>query len=128
MSLAFQAFAPGDYFEFAPNCLLDADHGVHLEYKCREHRAKLVNRQRIVAFHQHMPTPLAHTNYEKLDLEIGWRLPLAKHLEDSLLRVLILHRRTLRAFEPADYVFHFLLLFASALTDQSPFSLLRQLG
>jgi len=34
------------------------------EYKCREHRAELVNRQRIVALHQHMPTPLAHTNDE----------------------------------------------------------------
>src|ERR1700691_897942 len=105
MSLAFQSIAPGDYFEFAPNCVLDADHRVHSEYKCREHRAELVNRQRIVAVHQHMPTPLAHTNDEKLDLEIGWRLPLAKHLEDSLLGVLILDRRTLRAFEPADYVF-----------------------
>ena len=80
MSLAFQAVAPSDYFEFAPNRVFDPDHGVHLEHKCREHRAKLVNRQRIIAVHQHMPTPLAHTNYEKLDLEIGWRLPLAKHL------------------------------------------------
>ena len=25
-------------------CVLDADHGVHLEYQCREHGAKLVNR------------------------------------------------------------------------------------
>lgn len=25
-----------------------------------------------------MPTPFADTNYEKLDLEIGWRFPLAK--------------------------------------------------
>jgi hypothetical protein len=36
-----------------------------------------------------MPTPLAHTHHEKLDLEIGWRLPLAKDLEDSLLGILI---------------------------------------
>lgn len=92
MSLAFQAVAPRDYFEFAPDCVLDADHGVHLEYKCGEHRAKLVNREWIVALHQHMPTPLAHTNYEKLDLEIGWCLPLAKHLQDSLLGILILYR------------------------------------
>src|SRR5437879_4802077 len=48
-----------------------------------------------------MPTPLAHTNYEKLDLEIGRRLPLAKHLKDSLLGILVLHGQTLRAFEPA---------------------------
>jgi hypothetical protein len=38
-----------------------------------------------------MPTPLAHADYKKLDLEIGWRLPLAKHLEDSLLGILILY-------------------------------------
>jgi hypothetical protein len=45
-----------------------------------------------------MPTPLAHANYEKLDLEISWRLPLAKHFKYSLLSILILYRRTLRAF------------------------------
>jgi hypothetical protein len=104
MSLAFQAIAPGDYFEFATNGVLDGDYGVHLEYKCGQHRAKLVNGYWIVALHQHMPTPLTHADYEKLDLEIGWRLPLAKHLEDSLLGILVLYRRTLRAFEPADYL------------------------
>jgi hypothetical protein len=116
MSLAFQSVAPGNYFEFAPDCVLDADHRVHLEYKCREHGAELVNREWIVAFHQHVPTPLAHTYHEKLDLEIGWRLPLAKHLKDSLLGILILYRRTLRAFEPADYVWHVLLLFGKSIT------------
>src|ERR1700692_4487684 len=124
MSLAFQAVAPGDYFEFAPNCVLDADHGVHLEYKCREHRAKFVNREWIVAVHQHMPTPLAHTHHEKLDLEIGWRLPLAKHLEDSLLGILILYRGTLRPFEPADYVSHLLLRFGKWSDRSGLFSLL----
>ena len=34
MSLAFQSVAPGDYFQLAPDCVLNADHGVHLEYKC----------------------------------------------------------------------------------------------
>src|SRR3989442_15348805 len=53
-----------------------------------------------------MPTPLAHTHYEELDLEVGWRLPLTKHIKDSLLGILVLHRRTLRAFEPADHVLH----------------------
>ncbi len=72
---------------------------MHSEYS-REFRATLVNRERIVAVHQHMPAPLAHANHEKLDLEIGRRLPLAKHLEDSFLGVLILYRRTLRPFEP----------------------------
>src|SRR5208283_5373392 len=109
MSVAVQSVAPGDYFEFAPDCVLDADYGVHLEYKCREHRAELVNREWVVPLHQHMPAPLAHTNYEKLDLEIGWRLPLTKHLKDALLGVFILYGRALRAFEPADYVFHLLL-------------------
>ncbi len=100
MLLAFQSVAPGDYFEFAPDCVLDADHGVYLEDKCRERGAKLVNHQWIVAVHQHTPAPLAHTDHKKLDLEIGWRLPLAKHLEDSLLGILILRRRILRAFKP----------------------------
>src|SRR5437773_2842960 len=53
-----------------------------------------------------MPTPLAHSHYEELDLEVGWRLPLTKHIKDSLLGILVLHRRTLRAFEPADHVLH----------------------
>jgi hypothetical protein len=35
-----------------------------------------VNGYRIVAIHQHMPTPLAHAHNEQLDLEIGGRLPL----------------------------------------------------
>src|ERR1035441_2045598 len=43
---------------------------------------------------------------EQLDLEVGWRLPLAKHIQDSLLGILILRRRTLRAFEPTDHVLH----------------------
>src|SRR5712671_5851707 len=58
-----------------------------------------------------MPTPLAHTYDEKLDLEIGWRLPLTKYLENPLLGILILYGRTLRALEPADHIFHVLLLF-----------------
>src|SRR5712671_5910220 len=58
-----------------------------------------------------MPTPLAHTYDEKLDLEIGWRLPLTKYLENPLLGILILYGRTLRALEPADHISHVLLLF-----------------
>src|SRR5216684_1165086 len=85
MSLAFQSVAPGDCFEFDPDCVLDGNYGARLEFKCRKRRANLVNRQWIVAVHQHMPTPLAHTHYEQLDLEIGWRLPLTKHIKDSLL-------------------------------------------
>src|SRR5579864_3984281 len=124
MSLAFQSVAPGDHFEFATDCVLDADHGVHLEYKCRKHGAELVNREWIVAFHQHVPAPLAHAYDEKLDLEIGWRLPLAEHFEDSLLGILILYRRALRAFEPADYVLHVLLLFCKWSDRSKRFTLL----
>src|SRR2546426_9583620 len=53
-----------------------------------------------------MPAPLAHTHYKELDLEVGRRLPLTKHFKDSLLSILVFHRRTLRAFEPADHVLH----------------------
>src|SRR5579863_6157055 len=119
LSLTFQSVAPGDYFEFAADCVLDGDYGVHLEYEGRQHRAKLVNGYWIVALHQHMPAPLAHTNYEKLDLEIGWRLPLAKHFENSLLGILILYGRTLWAFKPTDYVFRVLLLFWKSVAHRS---------
>src|SRR5438132_4369726 len=97
--LALQSVAPSDDLKFAPDCILDRDYRVHLEYKCRQHRAKLMNRHRVVAFHQHVPAPLADSYYEKFDPEIGGRLPLTKHLKDSLLGILVLHRRTLRAFE-----------------------------
>ena len=33
MSLAFQSVAPGDYFEFTPDCVLNSDYRVHLEHK-----------------------------------------------------------------------------------------------
>ena len=33
MSLAFQSVAPGDDFEFTPDCVLNGDYGVHFEYK-----------------------------------------------------------------------------------------------
>src|SRR5207244_11870754 len=106
MSLAFQSVAPGDCFEFDPDCVLDGNHGSRLEFESRVGRAELVNGQRIVAVHQHVPTPLAHSHYEQLDLEICWRLPLTEHVKDPPLGILVLHRRTLRAFEPADHVLH----------------------
>src|SRR6266571_1223961 len=124
MSFALQSVAPSHYFEFGADRVLDGNYGACLHFKCREHRAKLVNRQRIVAVHQQMPTPLAHTHYEELDLKIGWRLPLTKHLKDSLLGILVLRRRTLRAFEPADHVLHLISFIANGLTDQNRLSLL----
>src|SRR5207244_10170712 len=52
------------------------------------------------------PTPLADPHHEEFDLEISGRLPLTEHFENSFLSVLVFHRRTLRPFEPADYVLH----------------------
>ncbi len=101
-----QSVAPSDDLKFAPDCILDRDYRVHLEYECRQHRAKLMNRHRIVAFHQHVPAPLADSYYEKFDLEIGGRLPLTEYLEDSLLGILVFSGRALRAFKPANHVFH----------------------
>ena len=70
MLLAFQSVTPGHDFEFGSDCVLDGDYGTRLEFECREHRAKLVNRQWIAAVHQQIPTPIAYTNHEELDLEI----------------------------------------------------------
>lgn len=123
LSLAIQSVAPRDRFEFDPDCVFDGNYGVRLEFKCGERRAKLVNRQRIVAVHQQMPTPLAHSHYEKLDLEIGWCLPVAEHFKDSLLSRLVFHRRALRAFKPADYVLHLFSSIADSLVTQDmPFA------
>src|SRR5437016_1898720 len=105
MSLAFESIAPGNRFEFHPHSVLDGNHGSCLEYKSRPGRAYLVNGRRIIAVHQHMPTPLAHSHHEQLDLEIGGRLPLCENLQDPLLGILVLRRRSLRTFEPADHVF-----------------------
>lgn len=94
MSAAFQSIAPGDSFEFDPDCVLDGNHGSRLEFESRVGRAELVNGQRIVAVHQHVPTPFAHSHYEQLDLEAGGRLPLTEHLKYPLLGILVLRRRT----------------------------------
>src|SRR6266496_3662011 len=102
MSAALQPVAPGHSFEFDPDSVLDCNHGSRLEFESRVGRAELVNSQRIVALHQQVPTPLAHSHYEQLDLEVRWRLPLTEHVKDPLLGILVLHGRTLRAFEPAD--------------------------
>src|ERR1043166_2901165 len=79
---------------------------MHLEYESRKHRTEFVHGHRIITFHQHMPTPLADSYYEEFDLEIGGGLPLTEYLKDPLLGILVLHGRTLRAFEPADHVLH----------------------
>jgi hypothetical protein len=61
-----------------------------------------VNGHQIVTFHQHVPTPLADSDHEELDLEIGRRLPLAEDLKNSLLGVLVLDGRTLWPFESTE--------------------------
>src|SRR5437870_13576751 len=105
-SVAFQSISPGNYLEFAADGFLDRNDGSRFEYESRKHRTKLVNGHRIVALYEHMPTPLADSYHEDLDLEIGGCLPLTEYLKDSLLGILVLYGRTLRAFEPADHVFH----------------------
>jgi hypothetical protein len=67
-----------------------------------------------------MPTPLTHTDYEELDLELGWGRPLTKHFKDPLLDILVLHGRSLRALEPADYVFHLVSLIADCKRADRP--------
>src|SRR5271170_538173 len=106
MSLAFEAVAPGNGFLFDPDSVLDGNHGPRLEYEGRPGGAGLVNGRRIVSVHQHIPTPIAHSYHEQLDLEIGGRLPLGENLEDALLGILVLHGRTLGTFGPGDHVFH----------------------
>ena len=111
-SLAFQSISPGNYLEFAADGFLDRNDGSYLEHESRKHRTKLVNGHEIVALEQHVAAPFANSYHEEFDLEIGGRLPLTEHLEDSLLRILVLEGRTLRAFGPADHVFHRILLVA----------------
>src|SRR6266481_7423517 len=106
MSRALQPVAPVNRFQFHPDSVHDGNHGSRLEFKSRQHRAELVNRQRIVAIQHHIPTPVTHSYNEQLDLEIGGRLPLSENLQYPLLGILVLRRRSLRTFEPADHVFH----------------------
>ena len=105
-SVVLQAISPGNYLEFAADGFLDRNDGSRLEYKSRKHRTELVNGHRIVALYQHTSTPLADSYHEEFDPEIGGRLLLTEYLKDSLLGILVLDRRTLRAFKPADHVLH----------------------
>src|SRR5947209_876452 len=106
MSGAFQPVAPGDSFEFDTDSVFDGNHGSRLEYESRVRRAELVNGQWIVALHEQVSTPFAHAHNEQFNLEIGGCLPLSKNLQYPLLGILILRRRTLRTFKPADHVLH----------------------
>src|SRR4051794_21462732 len=86
--------------------VLDGDNGSCLKHECRQHRAKLVNSRWLITLQQHVTAPVAHSNDEQLDLEVGGRLPLSEYLQNPLLRVLVFHRRTLWAFGPGEHVFH----------------------
>ena len=100
--LEFQPIAPSHHFQFGADCILDVNHGARLEYKCRQHRAEFVNHSRIVTLHQHVPAPFTHAYNKHFDLEIGRGRPLTEDIKDTLLRILVLDRRTLWAFEPTD--------------------------
>src|SRR5229473_5595431 len=106
MSLAFEPISKCNRFLFHPDSVHDGNHGARLEYKSRQHRAELVNRQWIVAIQHHISAPVTHSYYEQLDLEIGGRLPLSENFQYPLLGILVLRRRSLRTFEPADHVLH----------------------
>src|ERR1700751_90710 len=106
MLLAFEPITKCNRFKLHPDSVHNGNHWPCFEYKSREGRAELVNGKRIMAVHQHRHTPIANSHYEQLDLEIVRRLPLSKNLQYPLLGILVLHRRPLRTFEPADHVFH----------------------
>src|SRR2546421_4236121 len=89
LSLALESIPKGNRFLFHPDSVHDGDYGVHLEHKSRQHRAELVNRQRIIAIQHHIPAPVTHSYYEQLDLKIGGRLPLSENLQDPLLGILV---------------------------------------
>jgi len=74
--------------------------------KAGNNRTELMHFQRVITFHQHIPAPITDANDERMDLEIGWRLPGAKDLKDSLLRIFVLKGRALLTFVPGDHVLH----------------------
>src|SRR5436190_16563500 len=105
-SLWLEAITKRHSFQFDSDSVRNGDHGARLEYKCRQHRAELVNGRRLIAIQHHVPAPVTDPNHEQLDLEIGRRLPLREHLQNPFLGVLVFNRRTLRAFRPGKHVFH----------------------
>src|SRR5437588_12564760 len=106
MLLALERVTEGNRFKLDPDGVHNWNHWPRFEYKSGQHRAELVNRQRIVAIQHHIPAPVTHSYNEQLDLEIGGRLPLSENLQYPLLGILVLRRRSLRTFEPADHVLH----------------------
>ena len=104
--LTFQSIAVGHRFEFHANGVGDGDDGANFEREGRQHRTELVHFERVVTLHQHIPAPITDADDERLDFEIGGRLPRAEDLQDSLLCIFVLDGRALRTFVPSDHVLH----------------------
>jgi hypothetical protein len=104
--LLFQSITVGHRFEFHANGVGDGDDGSSLECEGGQHRTELMHFERVITFHQHIPAPITDADDERVDLEIGWRLPRAKDLQDSLLCIFVLDGRALRTLVPSDHVLH----------------------
>src|ERR1700722_4325550 len=102
----FQRIAICHCFEFHANGVGDGDDRSSLEGESRQHRTELMHFERIITFHQHISAPITNTDDERQDLEIGWRLPRAKDLQNSLLGILVFDGRALRTLVPGDHVLH----------------------
>ena len=107
---SWKTVAPGDYFKFGTDGIFNRDDRTCFEHKCGKHGTELVNGERIVAFDEHVASPLADPDDKELDFEVRRRLPIAKDLKDAFLGVFVLDRRALWALEPADYIFHWISL------------------
>src|SRR5207302_11079012 len=106
MLLALERVTEGNRFKLDPDGVHNWNNWPRFEYESGQHRAELVNRQRIVAVQHHIPAPVAHSYNEELDLEIGGRLPFSENLQNPLLCILVLDRRALRTFGPSKHVLH----------------------
>src|ERR1035438_7546029 len=104
--LTFQSIAVGHRFEFDANGVGDGDYGASFERESRQHRTELMHFEGVITFHQHIPAPITDADDERLDLEIGWWLPRAENLQDSLLCIFVLDGRALMTFVPSDHVLH----------------------
>ncbi len=60
----------------------------------------------VIAFHQHVTTPITYADDEGVDLKVGWGLPWAEDFQDSLLCIFVLRGRTLLTLIPGNHVLH----------------------
>src|SRR4029078_12505348 len=67
---ASEPVAPCHHFKLYPDGVHDRHNRPRLEHERRQHRAELVNGQRIIAIDHHIAAPIADPNHEHLDLEI----------------------------------------------------------